>query len=259
MPATSRSTAATWSRWPRSSARRSGSSRSRPCATTTAACATRSSASTPRPRSCTPRRPTRSRRSSPRCSRRARSSTPSRSATSKLILRAGGTPDRIVFNGNSKTEEEVRFALDRHVAVINVDSLEEMQRSRPAAAHGDGAAAGLSAHRRRQHAVDRRGPGACQGRLAGQVRHGSGRRDGGRRDRARTPRPRARGPAQPPRLLRLRHAVLAAPRRVRHERCVEQTLDVARSIREEHGQRLAILNMGGGYRVGNPAGYGLVR
>jgi diaminopimelate decarboxylase len=43
---------------------------------------------------------------------------------------------------------------------------------------------------------------------------------------------------------------------MRHERCVEQTLDVARSIREEHGQRLAILNMGGGYRVGNPAGYG---
>ncbi len=31
----------------------------------------------------------------------------------KLILRAGGTPDRIVFNGNSKTEEELRFALDR--------------------------------------------------------------------------------------------------------------------------------------------------
>ena len=45
----------------------------------------------------------------------------------KLILRAGGTPDRIVFNGNSKTEEELRFALDRRVAVIDVDSLEEMQ------------------------------------------------------------------------------------------------------------------------------------
>ena len=45
----------------------------------------------------------------------------------KLILRAGGTPDRIVFNGNSKTEEELRFALDRRIAVINVDSLEEME------------------------------------------------------------------------------------------------------------------------------------
>ena len=43
---------------------------------------------------------------------------------------------------------------------------------------------------------------------------------------------------------------------VRHERCVEQTLEVAKEIREQHGHRLAILNMGGGYRVGNPHGYG---
>ena len=175
----------------------------------------------------------------------------------KLILRAGGTPDRIVFNGNSKTEEELRFALDRRVAVINVDSLEEMQHDRrAAAAHGDAAAAGLPAHRRRQHAADGRGPRAREVRLAGQVRHGSGRRLAAAEIAL----------AHPGLALAGLHNHLGfsaygtpySPRLdvVRHERCVEQTLDVARSIREEHGHRLAILNMGGGYRVGNPAGYG---
>ena len=68
-----------------------------------------------RPTSCTPRRPTRSPRSSPRVQEGALVDAVTLGHL-KLILRAGGTPDRIVFNGNSKTEEEVRFALDRRVA-----------------------------------------------------------------------------------------------------------------------------------------------
>jgi diaminopimelate decarboxylase len=45
----------------------------------------------------------------------------------RLIERAGGRPEQIVFNCNSKTEAELRFALDRRIGVINVDSLAEMQ------------------------------------------------------------------------------------------------------------------------------------
>ena len=63
----------------------------------------------------------------------------------RLIERAGGRPEQIVFNGNSKTEAELRFALDGRIGVINVDSLAEMQLiaelARPAA--GDRSSAGV--------------------------------------------------------------------------------------------------------------------
>ena len=175
----------------------------------------------------------------------------------KLILRAGGTPDRIVFNGNSKTEEEVRFALDRRVAVINVDSLEEMQMI----ASLQPVTATVPQQVCLRIAVDNTRLMAEDPELAKSDWLGKFGMDPAD----------ALAAAE----IALAHPGIAlaglhnhlgfsaygtpySPRLdvVRHERCVEQTLDVARSIREEHGHRLAILNMGGGYRVGNPAGYG---
>src|SRR4051794_1584732 len=175
----------------------------------------------------------------------------------KLILRAGGTPDRIVFNGNSKTEEEVRFALDRRIAVINVDSLEEMQMI----ASLQPVTATVPQQVCLRIAVDNTRLMAEDPELAKSDWLGKFGMDPAD----------ALAAAE----IALAHPGIAlaglhnhlgfsaygtpySPRLdvLRHERCVEQTLDVARSIREEHGHRLAILNMGGGYRVGNPAGYG---
>ena len=42
---------------------------------------------------------------------------------------------------------------------------------------------------------------------------------------------------------------------LRHRRCAEQVIDVARTL-AERGMAPRILNFGGGFRVGNPAGYG---
>ena len=155
----------------------------------------------------------------------------------KLILRAGGTPDRIVFNGNSKTEEELRFALDRRVAVINVDSLEEMQliaSLQPVTATvPQQVCLRIAVDNTRLMAED---PELAEVRPAGQVRHGSGRRAGRGRDRARAPRHRAGRACTTTSASRLRRRPTRRSLDVmRHERCLEQTLDVARSIREEHG------------------------
>lgn len=45
----------------------------------------------------------------------------------RLALSAGYHPKEIVFNGNSKTLAELRWALEHGIGIINVDSLEEME------------------------------------------------------------------------------------------------------------------------------------
>src|SRR6266571_4313610 len=45
----------------------------------------------------------------------------------QLILKAGYQPRDIVFNGNGKTLDELRWALANRIGFINVDSLEEME------------------------------------------------------------------------------------------------------------------------------------
>jgi diaminopimelate decarboxylase len=45
----------------------------------------------------------------------------------RLCLAAGYEPHEIVFNGNSKTIDELRFALDRGLGYINADSLAEVE------------------------------------------------------------------------------------------------------------------------------------
>jgi diaminopimelate decarboxylase len=44
-----------------------------------------------------------------------------------LALAAGVPPSALVFNGNSKTLDELRWAADHGIAYVNVDSLEEME------------------------------------------------------------------------------------------------------------------------------------
>jgi diaminopimelate decarboxylase len=45
----------------------------------------------------------------------------------ELALAAGVPPSALVFNGNSKTLDELRWAAERGMAYVNVDSLEEME------------------------------------------------------------------------------------------------------------------------------------
>ena len=174
----------------------------------------------------------------------------------KLILRAGGTPDRIVFNGNSKTEEELRFALDRRVRVINVDSLEELEliaALQPRTAEPQPVCLRIAVDNTRLMEED---PELAKSDWLGKF----GMDPGDALEAA------ALALEHPGLELAGLHNHLGfsaygtpyTPRLdvVRHERCVEQTLEVAKAIREQHDHRLAILNMGGGYRVGNPEGYG---
>ncbi len=45
----------------------------------------------------------------------------------ELALAAGVPPSALVFNGNSKTLDELRWAAEQGIAYVNVDSLEELQ------------------------------------------------------------------------------------------------------------------------------------
>ncbi len=175
----------------------------------------------------------------------------------RLIERAGGAPDRIVFNGNSKTEAELRYALERRVGVINVDSLEEMEllaTLQPrTASPPQRVCLRVAVDNARLRAEDEQlakaewlgkfGMDPLDALAAAAVALGHPGFDlAGLHNH-------------------LGFTVYNTPYSpsldmLRHERCVEQTLEVARDIRAEHGHRLAILNMGGGYRVGNPEGYG---
>ena len=174
----------------------------------------------------------------------------------KLILRAGGTPDRIVFNGNSKTEEELRFALDRRVAVINVDSLEEMEliaELQPRTARPQPVCLRIAVDNTRLMAED---PELAKSDWLGKF--GMDPPDALAASAIALEHPGLELAGLHNHLGFSAYGTPYSPRLdvVRHERCVEQTLEVAKEIREQHDHRIAILNMGGGYRVGNPHGYG---
>jgi diaminopimelate decarboxylase len=174
----------------------------------------------------------------------------------KLILRAGGTPDRIVFNGNSKTEEELRFALDRRLRVINVDSLEEMELIadlQPREAAPQPVCLRIAVDNTRLMAED---PELAKSDWLGKF--GMDPEDALRAAEIALAHPGLELAGLHNHLGFSAYGTPYSPRLdvVRHERCVEQTLEVARDIRGQYGHRLQVLNMGGGYRVGNPDGYG---
>jgi diaminopimelate decarboxylase len=54
----------------------------------------------------------------------------------QLAVAAGVPPSALVFNGNSKTEDELRWAAEQGMAYVNVDSLEELEALARAASGG---------------------------------------------------------------------------------------------------------------------------
>jgi diaminopimelate decarboxylase len=174
-----------------------------------------------------------------------------------LILRAGYDPARIIFNGNSKTERELRFALDHGIGVINVDSLEEMELLAEVAPRASerrqAVCMRIALDNSRLIAEDpelakfewlgKFGMDAADALAAAEIalEHPGIEMAGFHNHLGFT----VYGTKYTPALDV-----------TRHQRSAEQTLEVARDLFDEHGVQPRILNMGGGYRVGNPGGYG---
>ena len=175
----------------------------------------------------------------------------------RLIERAGGRPEQIVFNGNSKTEAELRFALENRIAMINVDSLAEMEliaelagpavgdRLQPVClrvAFDNTRVTGDDAELAGYEHLGKFGMDPIDVLAAAEIaRRHPGIEPAGLHNHIGYP---GYGETYSPTLDLERHVAY-----------LTQTLEVARSLRE-HGDVLRVLNVGGGYRVGNPAGFG---
>ncbi len=175
----------------------------------------------------------------------------------RLIERAGGRPEQIVFNGNSKTEAELRHALDGRIAMINVDSLAEMQliaelvppaggdHRQPVClrvAFDNTRVAGDDAELAGYEHLGKFGMDPADLLAAAEIARGHpGIELAGLHNHIGYP---GYGQTYSPTLDLQRHVAY-----------LTQTLEVARTLRD-HGDVLRILNVGGGYRVGNPAGFG---
>lgn len=173
----------------------------------------------------------------------------------RLELRAGFDPEDIVFNGNNKTIEELRWALANGVGEINVDSLPEMRMlaelqprtGRPAnislrlaidtgrfaddpefAAYWSGSKFGMSEEEATEAAsLAAAHPGL---RLTGLHSHVG---------------------------FSANYAEYSAERDLeRHRRCARQTLAFATLLERELGVKISRLNLGGGFRVGRREGFG---
>ncbi len=176
----------------------------------------------------------------------------------RLIERAGGSAERIVFNGNSKTEPELAYALERGIGMINVDSLEEMELiaelASPAGAGGRPQPVCLRV------AVDNARVAVGDRELGSSEWLGKFGMD--RADLLAAAEIARRHPGIE--LAGLHNHLGYAgygdtytPKLdvQRHEAYVLETLAIAREL-HELGDRLRVLNIGGGYRVGNPEGFG---
>jgi len=173
----------------------------------------------------------------------------------RLELRAGFRPEDIVFNGNNKTIEELRWALACGVGEINVDSLPEMRMlaelqprtARPAnislrlaidtgrftddpefAAYWSGSKFGMSEEEATAAArVAVAHPGL---RLTGLHSHVG---------------------------FSANYAPYSAVRDLeRHRRASRQTLTFAAALKQGLGVTISRVNLGGGFRVGRREGFG---
>ena len=174
----------------------------------------------------------------------------------RLVCAAGFEPAEIIFNGNAKTIDELRFALEAGVRAINVDSLDEMEtiaRLQPFdatpvslclrlavdetrfeaddpdfAAHWRGAKFGLDEGDALAAAdVAHSHPGL---ELAGLHHHFGWSAYGTPYD--------------------------ASLDLERHRRAVEQVVEFAALLAETRGIRVRVLNVGGGFRRARPEGFG---
>ena len=173
----------------------------------------------------------------------------------ELALAAGVPPSALVFNGNSKTLDELRWAADHGLAYVNVDSLDEMEAlaavssgdepvrvcvrlgldERPFAqddpefaAHWRGAKFGMDEEDALEAAA--RAHASPNLELAGLHQHFGW--------------PVYGTPYDP--LLDLE----------RHVAALEQVVDFALRLRSAHGVAPGVINLGGGYRVARAHGVG---
>ena len=175
----------------------------------------------------------------------------------RLIERAGGGLEQVVFNGNSKTEAELRYALDGGIGMINVDSLAEMQliaELAPAAgsdrlqpvclrvAFDNTRVAGDDPELAGYEHLGKFGMDSDDVLAAAEIARGHpGIELAGLHNHIGYP---GYGATYSPELDLQRHVAY-----------LTQTLEVARTLSDQ-GSALRVLNVGGGYRVGNPAGFG---
>ena len=174
----------------------------------------------------------------------------------EMLLAGGLAPTDIIFNGNNKTLEELRWALQHGVHVINADSLEEVQLlaelqppSAPPAAIALRLAIDPAPHLEDDSAFGlaqesfKFGMDEPEALAAARVLHGH--------------------PALT--LAGLHNHVgfsaygleySAELDLKRHRRCVNQVIGFARQLKQDLGVHLEHINLGGGYRKARPHGYG---
>jgi diaminopimelate decarboxylase len=173
----------------------------------------------------------------------------------RLCLAAGYEPKDIVFNGNSKTLDELRFALDHGIGYINADSVAEVE-AIAALQSPDAKPAAICLRLAVDNTRHVRDDPEFQKwmwlskfgmdeqdalRAATVIHHHPGLELAGIHSHIGFT---AYGLEYTPELdLR------------RHRRAVEQVLDLVEAL-AARDQRVRILNFGGGFRVGNASGYG---
>jgi len=173
----------------------------------------------------------------------------------RLLSEAGVAPKDIIFNGNSKTSDELRWALTNGVGLVNIDSLAELELlSRLAPVDGEPLDVCLRlASDDTRHADD-----------AKFAEHKAHAKFGMDSDDALSA---ADLVLEHPgiRLVGLHHhlgwTAYGVPYSVeldlmRHTRAVEQVLEFASLLASSRNVVVSVLNFGGGFRVGRPEGFG---
>lgn len=170
----------------------------------------------------------------------------------RLLERAGVAPADTVFNGNAKTPAELAAAIARGIGVINVDSLEEMELLADVATASD----------RRQavcvRVADAKHPAASadDANRSSEAKFGMDRDDLVAAARL-AHRHRALELAGTHHHLGFAMPFSAAIDAERNTRRVERVFEMIELLRTElPGWAPRIVNMGGGYRVGHPDGFG---
>ncbi len=173
----------------------------------------------------------------------------------RLLSDAGATPDRIVFNGNSKTIDELRGAVAAGLAFVNVDSLQEMETLA-------GIAPGVTARplgvtlRLASKPADLEAEDPAMAAYEAETKFGMDAPDAVAAARIADLHPGLD-------LAGLHHHIgFAQPfsreleiTRQRHR--IEGVMAFARQLHYElDGWQPRVINMGGGYRVGHPDGFG---
>ena len=174
----------------------------------------------------------------------------------ELALAAGVPPSALVFNGNSKTLDELRWAAEHGMAYVNVDSLEEMEALAAVAPGGEEAVRVCV-----RLALDERPFARDDSEFAG---HWRGAKFGMDEEEALEAAALAR--AHPRLELAGLHQHFGWPvygtpydpalDLGRHVAALEQAVGFAVRLRDAHGVAPRVINLGGGYRVPRAHGVG---